>query len=554
MTDGLRKAVPEYISPNGTFVLSQDAAVVQTESGKLRGYIDGDTFTFLGVPYAVAGRYCEPQKVPAWEGVKNALVYGPVPPSYVFPYYEFMEVMTPHLYWPAAKDFQEPMIQNLNLWTQSLDETAKAPVIVMFHAGGLSSGSAVEQVGYHGKALSRFGNVVVVNVNIRLGVLGFLDLSAYGEKYRHSGNLGLMDFVSALNWVKDNISSFGGDPDNVTLFGHNIGQINLMEVPAAKGLFKRVVCLGSGSLLIPQEVSRRVAEETLKKLEIASENLDQILTVPYDQLNAAATFAYEKVGPEYPQFMQGLWPSLDGDFIPEDAFGDIDHSHRTEIAKDIPMILGINFAEGSSNLQGILEGTEPPLHSMSPEELDERLTKTFGSYKDRIVEVYRRIYPKKPLEDLIYFDANITFDEHYRGTLAGFPKVKADQNGAPVYRYMYSFEYPVMGGAMAWHTSEIAMCMNNYELMRSSFGNSAEVKAMSDLMTSYVVAFARTGDPNFEGAPEWKPYTTEGGFVLDWDIEPSELNQHDIDEMIELIEAARKEVGWKSIFDLADSE
>ena len=218
------------------FVCSKTDPVVETKAGKVRGFRLNTTYAFHGIHYAEADRFQMPQPVKPWKGIKNALAYG-----YVCPLLKQdepnMEVLVPHRYWP-----QDEHCQNLNVWTQSLDPGAKKPVMVWLHGGGFSAGSAIEHVAYEGDHLSEFGDVVVVSVNHRLNILGYLDLSPFGEKYKNSANAGNADMVAALQWVHDNIAAFGGDPENVTIFGQSGGGMKvatLMNTPAADGLFQK---------------------------------------------------------------------------------------------------------------------------------------------------------------------------------------------------------------------------------------------------------------------------------------------------------------------------
>ncbi|MFQ7749118.1 MAG: carboxylesterase family protein, partial [Eubacteriales bacterium] len=216
------------------FVCSTTEPVVSTKAGKVRGFCVDGTYTFHGIKYADADRFQMPRPVEPWDGVKDALSYG-----YVSPMLDketaVGEIMVPHRYWPKDEN-----CQYLNIWSQSLCEEAKKPVMVWLHGGGFSAGSSIEQMAYDGENLSKFGDVVVVTLNHRLNILGYLDLSPYGEKYKNSGNAGNADLVAALQWVHDNIAAFGGDPENVTIFGQSGGGgkvSSLMQTPAADGLF-----------------------------------------------------------------------------------------------------------------------------------------------------------------------------------------------------------------------------------------------------------------------------------------------------------------------------
>lgn len=219
----------------------QDVAVVQTKSGKVRGYIHQGIYTYKGIPYAQAKRFQAPQKPASWEGVRSSLSYGPVSP-----------LMTPTTQVNDEVEFvfhhdwgypNEDCLR-LNVWTKGINDGKKRPVMFWIHGGGYTAGSSQELPSYDGEAISQKGDVVLVSINHRLNILGFLDLSDFGDHYAGSANASFYDLIAALQWVKDNISNFGGDPDNVTIFGQSGGGgkvSTLMSSPLAKGLFHKAI-------------------------------------------------------------------------------------------------------------------------------------------------------------------------------------------------------------------------------------------------------------------------------------------------------------------------
>ena len=215
------------------FSREKTAPVVSTRQGKVRGYCYDDLVIFKGIPYAQAKRFHAPQPVAPWEGIFDAGSYGMVCPL-LEKEKPNGEVLIPHRYWPTDEN-----CQNLNIWTPGVDD-GKRPVLVWLHGGGFSAGSSIEQVAYDGANMARLGNVVVVSVNHRLNILGYFDLSEYGEEYANSGNAGGDDIIAALSWVHDNIAAFGGDPECVTVFGQSGGGAKvttLLQSPAADGLY-----------------------------------------------------------------------------------------------------------------------------------------------------------------------------------------------------------------------------------------------------------------------------------------------------------------------------
>src|SRR5690349_18478300 len=222
-----------------------DPPVVEVKGGKLRGLREGKTLSFLGIPYAEAERFELPKPVASWTGIKNAQVYGPVCPSPEQTTVSGDELVFPHRYWIANEH-----CQYLNVWTQNPSPAAKKTVMVWMHGGGFTNGSSMEAYAYDGRSLSEFGDVVVVSINHRLNILGTLDLSACGERYANSRYTGTADIVAALEWVRDNIEAFGGDPGNVMIFGQSGGGgkvVSMMHTPAAKGLFHRVSAQSGGN-------------------------------------------------------------------------------------------------------------------------------------------------------------------------------------------------------------------------------------------------------------------------------------------------------------------
>ena len=283
------------------FIYQEDYPVVQTKEGALRGYEWKGTCIFKGIPYAHAQRFRKPERVKPWDGVKDVQSYGYVSPL-LHPEQPGGngEMMVPHMYWPEKED-----CQNLNIWTPSIRDGRKRPVMVWLHGGGFSAGSSIEQLAYDGENLSRSGDVVVVSVNHRLNVLGYLDLSPFGEKYRDSANAGNLDLIAALEWIRDNIEGFGGDPENVTLFGQSGGGVkvwSLLQMPEADGLFHKGI-IESGvvdpDLLGDAEDGngREIVKAMLAELGLEEKDVDQLESLPYDQLAQA----YENAAPKVAQ-------------------------------------------------------------------------------------------------------------------------------------------------------------------------------------------------------------------------------------------------------------
>ena len=201
------------------FLCTATEPVVRTTAGQLRGYRSDDVYVFRGIPYATAKRFQMPQPIEPWEGIRDALAYGPGNPEMTMSLEsreELDQLMVPGRIWSIS---EAPM--NLNVWTRSIDPGARRPVMVWLHGGGFSGGSATHLYSYDGYQMADLYDVVLVTVNHRLNMQGFFNLSAFGGVYAHSGNAGMADLVAALEWVRDNITAFGGDPDNVTIYGQS---------------------------------------------------------------------------------------------------------------------------------------------------------------------------------------------------------------------------------------------------------------------------------------------------------------------------------------------
>ena len=273
-----------------TFRRDGQTAVVQTEQGKVRGYEHDGLQIFKGIPYATAERFHAPQPVEPRDGIFDACSYG-----YVCPLLTNDpprgELYVPHRFWPMDEN-----CLNLNVWTPGTDDK-KRPVLVWLHGGGYEAGSAIEHIAYDGANLSRCGDTVVVSINHRLNILGYFDLSDFGGEYANSGNAGGDDIIAALRWVKANIAAFGGDPENVTVFGQSGGGAKvttLLQSPAADGLYAKGIVMSGviGPVLADATGSgKELAEAVMKELGIHS--VKELEKADY----AAFARAYLKVRP-----------------------------------------------------------------------------------------------------------------------------------------------------------------------------------------------------------------------------------------------------------------
>ena len=265
------------------FVMNKTAPSVQTPKGKLRGFRYDGVDHFYGIRYAKAKRFQMPEPIAPWEGMKDAGSYGMICPVLSEPM-PTGEVMTPHRFWPSSEH-----CQYLNVWTDRCDPAAKKPVMFWIHGGGYAAGSSIEQVCYDGFNLAKKDGVVVVSVNHRLNAFGYLDLSDFGEKYWNSVNVGMADLVEALRWVKENIAYFGGDPENVTIFGQSGGggKVTVLgQIPEAENLFQKMIVMSG---VIPAGdfnsdcSAKELVLEILKTLRIPEQEVEKLEKVPVPQ-------------------------------------------------------------------------------------------------------------------------------------------------------------------------------------------------------------------------------------------------------------------------------
>lgn len=493
----------------GSVELSKTEGVADTAYGKVRGFIDEGTYTFRGIPYAKAERFGMPEAPDAWDDVRNCVVYGPTAPITRMTSPDGGDFLIPHRYWAQNED-----CQNLNIWTQSLDPAAKKPVMVWFHGGGFTNGSAIEGVAYDGKNLSEYGDVVVVTVNHRLNVLGYLDLSKYGEEYKYSGNAGTADLVASLEWVQDNIANFGGDPENVTIFGQSGGGrkvLSMMMTPEAEGLFDRAVVQSTNTSYQSQEAAQLVAAYTLENLGLTEDQVEELKDVPYDALDEAASQAQKRVKDELGT--GGSWmPVIDGDYLPAEPLD----GGLQEWTSEVPLMIGSVFGETNSFAE--VDPNAVNKNDWTEAEVSEKLEEKFGEKAEAVLEAFRGAWPEKK-------DANAYYvDDSKRRAAIQIVEERSKSGAEDNYIFLLSYESPVDGGVTMWHCGEIPFVFHNLDLLGvgASYGNTPEAYRLQDEMCSAWVNFAKNGDPNGENVPQWSTYTAQKEATMVFDSQSGE--------------------------------
>jgi para-nitrobenzyl esterase len=471
------------------FLCTSTEPVVQTRAGKLRGFQLDGIYTFHGIRYAEAKRFQAPGPVSPWEGVQDALSYGCISPLLDTPSPQG-EVMIPHLFWPENEN-----CQYLNIWSKSLDKSAKFPVMVWLHGGGYSAGSSIEQVAYIGDNLCQYGDVVVVTLNHRLNILGYCDLSSYGDKYKNSGNAGMADIVEALKWVRDNIAAFGGDPDNVTIFGQSGGGgkvTTLGQIPEAAGLFHRAVVMSGvvGGLINEIRDDRIVIGGILEELSLKEREVEKLETVPFVVLSRAVARVGRKLYAKEGINLGMRWAPVPNDYY----VGDPLRVGFTRYAKKVPTMVGSVIAEFSFGVNSAGK------HKLSPAERRAKVVEKYGAYTDEAIELFKKAYPGKNEVDLL------ALDTMFRPAVLEYVEKKSQESSAPVYSYLFALDFDYDDGKPAWHCADIPFVFHNSD--KIAICNIAGItEKLEEQVSGAYVNFAKTGNPAHPSLPEWPAFT-----------------------------------------------
>ena len=475
----------------------RDALTVKTCSGLVQGIEQEGTKAFLGIPYAEVERFMPPLPVTPWEGVRRCDHWGP-------------QVMQ---FTNGRKLSEEQMSEKnscvLNVWTNNLPPSQEVagsasfplkPVMLWIHGGGFDSGTSAWNPGM---CLAK-KDVVVVSLNHRLNILGFLDLSACSEKYKYSGNVGMLDVVAALQWIRDNIRQFGGDPGNVTIFGESGGGGKvgtLLSMPSARGLFHKAIIM-SGTILNvnTKKMSVELGRAVLKELNIDPEHIERIKDVPYEELYAAGQRAMAaSIGTRKPgtPMMWGFGPTPDGETLLQQPF----QPNFSKISNDVPILIGTTFNE----LQRLQYNSDITL-----EEAKGKLETTFGKDTKEYIKAMKQAWPGCTPQDML------SIDWLFRPKTLITADAIAETRNAPTYMYMFTWRSPLNKGSV--HGAELMFCFNTLHHSKNDIPNPTdEDLKLADQMSSVWAQFAHNGNPNVEGLPQWQPYTARNGEMMIFD-------------------------------------
>jgi para-nitrobenzyl esterase len=494
-----------------TAVLASSKTVVETQAGKVRGFVNRGVWIFRGIPYAEpaggTNRFLPPVKPQPWPSVRSCLTYGPACPSGIgigeggdnSPRADEDNFL---LYRTGGWQRGENCLR-LNVWTPGPgSQSRKRPVMVFMHGGGYTGGSGNDLLSYDGENLARHHDVVVVTHNHRLNVFGFLNLAEIGgERYAASGNVGMLDNVAVLEWVRDNIANFGGDPGNVMIYGQSGGGgkvSHLMVMPAAKGLFHRAAVESGATLRTGSpDASAKLAAAVLEELKIPRSQFEKVHAVSTAALVTAQGAAVRRLAGAGGRPAGGGWgPILDGKVIPAHPFD----PSAPDVSRDVPLLIGTclnEFVNGVDN---------PEVDSLTNEELQKRVAQRYGEQAQSIIAAYRKEYPK---ESVFGIWAAIS-TAMVRQNTATQAERKTALGGAPAYQYIYAWRTPVLDDRPGtFHSSEIAFVFDNGDLCTRYSGGGPEGLRMSSTVSASWAGFARTGKPGHRGIPEWPAYTAD---------------------------------------------
>ncbi|MBU5353024.1 carboxylesterase/lipase family protein [Paenibacillus silvae] len=451
---------------------------VQTKYGKVQGELLQGASVWKGIPYAKPPvgelRFRAPVQPESWDGIRQATEFGP---ENIQPRHNSEEMA-------GQKPPESEDSLYLNIWAPEKESGHPLPVMVWIHGGSFVTGSGSLPV-YDGTQLAVRGDVIVVTINYRLGPLGFLHMAPLGQGF--VSNAGLLDQVAALQWVKENITAFGGDPNQVTVFGESAGSMSiaaLMAMPSAKGLFQRAIMESGASQFMPAEQASALREGTLKMLGVDRDNLQKLNIIPVEQIMAAAETVKQQSGAGMALLFQ---PVLDGETLPQIPLQAVSEGS----AKDIPILIGTTLHEGSLFIQP---------HVPYSKEIDMVQGVDFMTPDLENRAAIADSYPKtadgqaQAMTDMFFWRSALQY-------------AAAQQQHAPVWMYRFDWvmpEHPLLQRAI--HSIEIFFVFNTLDALKFMKAEPDEAaKALALKVQDAWIAFAKAGKPAVAGI-EWPEY------------------------------------------------
>jgi para-nitrobenzyl esterase len=475
--------------------------VVETNSGKIRGAVVNKVNAFRGIPYGAstegANRFMPPMKPKAWTGVLDTVEWGLEAPQ--GPHTEIPEVAA-----TIPKQGISEDCLHLNVWSTSLNHNAKRPVMVWFHGGGFTSGSGSYTI-YDGANMARKHDVVTVTVNHRLNSFGFLYLAEVGgAKFANASNAGMLDAVAALQWVRDNIANFGGDPNNVTIFGQSGGGgkvSTLLAMPDAKGLFHKAIVQSGANIKGFTKADGTASAKTLMA-KLGVKTAEELQQVPMDKLVTATL--------NTPGLRLG--PVVDGKSLPGDPFDPT----APAMSAGVPLLIGstefeVNFFPNTRF---------DPIDDAALHTAVKQATRMNDADSDKLIAVYKKGRPKYTNVEL----SQVISSDNFRAAVVKEGELKTAQS-APVYMYYFTWRSPVHDGKLkAFHTLEIPFVLENVDEAKSMTGTGQDRYPLQTRMSTAWAAFARTGNPNHKGLPAWPAFKADQRATMIFDNECKVVN------------------------------
>jgi para-nitrobenzyl esterase len=471
-----------------------EAPIVRTTDGELQGLPVKGIYAFLGVPYGAdtggTNRFLPPKPVAPWTGVRQAVAFGPQCAHQEPPMHGDITKLLFYSKLPMSED-----CLSLNVWTPQPTAAKRRPVMVYLHGGGFFMGSSSDRY-YDGANLSRGNDIVVVTLNHRLSVFGYSQLGPEaGPAYAESGAVGMLDIVQALQWVKANIAAFGGDPDNVTIFGQSGGGVKvgiLMAMPSAKGLFQKAIMQsGPAVRAATPEQAQALTGQMLAKLNLAAKDVSALQALPPEALLTAAN-----VGMMFT-------PVMGTAAIPRHPF----EPDAPAQSAEVPLLIGSMHDEATSSML-----SDPAWRTMDEALLLQRVTAIVGEQDaPKVIALYRAAAPG---DAPMYLWADIATDSGFFGDVYTVAERKSAQ-AAPVYVYRVDWRSPVLDGLVrSMHAVDLPFVWDNLDISEDLVGSGPRQDRMAAMMSRSFVAFARTGDPNAGLTPHWPRYSAASRDVL----------------------------------------